>query len=266
MPLLFPSLSGFHLRDVSLVHSLAAVSAAGLAYTGICRAVFPSGEVRGSPLYNWYSCLPIQLLVFPAVAYLADREFASSFPSSSSSLGTCLWRAEHVADDPCWLTAPWHTEGSTSAHRDWDRVFLLAVFAYMIKDTICPMDAVFAFHHLICVLVTLAFLTESAAPPGAFILGTAFLEIGSATQTLIYLNPHSWTAFVFHVVGMTASNIGASWLGYLYFGAGLGGITWLRWWIFATTIVLSFVRQLFCWGNCKEFLAANIGRVHTKKQ
>ena len=58
--------SGWTLRE--FVAQCVLWALASLIYTYACSKVLPNRDFNGSPLYNWLSCLPVQLLAFPAVA------------------------------------------------------------------------------------------------------------------------------------------------------------------------------------------------------
>ena len=59
------------LETPEVLAQLGAASAVACVYTFICHACLPRREFHGSPLYNWLSCLPIQLVGFPVVVSLA---------------------------------------------------------------------------------------------------------------------------------------------------------------------------------------------------
>ena len=82
---------------------------ASLIYTYACSKVLPTRDFNGSPLYNWLSCLPVQLIAFPAVAAWCVAAYDGSFIE--------------------WLSAPWSQLAATP-----ERVFLLLIYAYMFKD------------------------------------------------------------------------------------------------------------------------------------
>ena len=69
---------------------------ASLIYTFICSRLLPTLDFNGSPLYNWLSCLPVQLVAFPAVAAWCVAAYDGSFIE--------------------WLSAPWSVSRDAGAH------------------------------------------------------------------------------------------------------------------------------------------------------
>ncbi|CAH0363825.1 unnamed protein product [Pelagomonas calceolata] len=122
---------------------------ASLIYTFICSRLLPTRDFNGSPLYNWLSCLPVQLVAFPAVAAWCVAAYDGSFIE--------------------WLSAPWDKLAATP-----ERIFLLLIYAYMFKDLglyllDARMDAMYWAHHLGCWVIILQFFFTTA--PGIFIFG-----------------------------------------------------------------------------------------------
>ena len=159
---------------------------ASLGYTYACSKLLPTREFNGSPLYNWLSCLPIQLIGFPAVAAWCVRAFEGSFVE--------------------WLSAPWDQLAATP-----ERIFLLLIYAYMFKDLGlyllgAKMDAMYWAHHLGCWVIILQFFFTTA--PGIFIFGGGVcMELGGASQTIHLLFPDSSLLDFVHILTMTLSHV-----------------------------------------------------------
>ena len=143
------------------------------------------------------------------------------------------------------------------------------------------------------------------SPPAIFCAGAMIMEIGSASQGVLYLFPN-WLSFLFHgkrrtqitmarkqttpkcqttdmprasttrhppptthhppptlAIGMTASNLVAVSLAYIYFDAGAGSLG-LRVGFCVVIVVLSGLRQLFCVNNCGEYLSNRGGKKSVK--
>lgn len=148
-----------------------------------------------------------------------------------------------------WLTGEFQAlEGPA---RPAERLFLFLMFGYLTKDTIIPMDTVFIAHHVVCAVFAISF--HLVSPPAIFCAGAMIMEIGSASQGVLYLFPNC-LSFLFHAIGMTASNLVAVSLAYIYFDAGVGSLG-LRVGFCVVIVVLSGVRQLFCVNNCGEYLS-----------
>jgi hypothetical protein len=159
---------------------------ASFIYTYACSKVLPTRDFNGSPLYNWLSCLPVQLVAFPAVAAWCVAAYDGGFIE--------------------WLSAPWSQLAATP-----ERVFLLLIYAYMFKDLglyllNARMDAMYWAHHLGCWVIILQFFFTTA--PGIFIFGGGVaMEFGGAAQTIHLLYPDDATLDLMHVATMTLSHV-----------------------------------------------------------
>ena len=155
-------------------------------YTYACSRLLPNGDFNGSPLYNWLSCLPVQLVAFPAVAAWCVAAYDGSFIE--------------------WLSAPWSELAATP-----ERIFLLLIYAYMFKDLglyllDARMDAMYWAHHIGCWVIILQFFFTTA--PGIFIFGGGVaMEFGGAAQTIHLLYPDDATLDFVHVATMTLSHV-----------------------------------------------------------
>ena len=159
---------------------------ASLVYTYACSRLLPTRDFNGSPLYNWLSCLPVQLIAFPAVAAWCVAAYDGGFIE--------------------WLSAPWSELAATP-----ERIFLLLIYAYMVKDLglyllNARMDAMYWAHHLGCWVIILQFFFTTA--PGIFIFGGGVaMEFGGAAQTIHLLYPDDATLDFVHVATMTLSHV-----------------------------------------------------------
>ena len=70
---------------MSLPAQLAATVVAAQVYTLVWSALASHELFRGSPLFNWYSCLPVQLLVLPGIVLLALRGHVASPPAAAEA-------------------------------------------------------------------------------------------------------------------------------------------------------------------------------------
>jgi hypothetical protein len=176
--------SGWTLRE--FVAQCVLWALASLIYTYACSKVLPTRDFNGSPLYNWLSCLPVQLVAFPAVAAWCVAAYDGGFIE--------------------WLSAPWSQLAATP-----ERVFLLLIYAYMFKDLglyllNARMDAMYWAHHLGCWVIILQFFFTTA--PGIFIFGGGVaMEFGGAAQTIHLLYPDDATLDLMHVATMTLSHV-----------------------------------------------------------
>ena len=82
-----------------VLQELGKAIAVSFAYTLASWYLLPRREFHGSPLYNWLSCLPIQLVAFPACVALC----VASRPETQA-LGE-------------WLVAPWSELDGESGSR-----------------------------------------------------------------------------------------------------------------------------------------------------
>lgn len=162
--------------------------ACALLYTCACAFALPRRAFHESPLYNWLSCLPIQLVALPYVLY------------------RCL--AVYDGGVAGWLVAPW-----SDLDGAWERYYLLLIFSYMFKDVgmylfegggMAPM---YWAHHVLCWAIIFQFFYNDTV--GAFIAGATAMEVGGAAQTLHLLSEDSRLSDAVHVVVMSVSNVAA---------------------------------------------------------
>jgi hypothetical protein len=124
--------------------------------------------VAGTPLYIYAVAMIFQALVFAPAAYAA-------------------WSRWNF--DPQWMKEGWTTaRGSINVDpmgekKRIERVYLYALFGYMIKDMwIFRTDVLFFAHHLICLFGITAFFAIPAGI-GAFVVGGTVLELGTSRTT-----------------------------------------------------------------------------------
>ena len=125
--------------------NLAAWCSVAIVYTLLCYTLLPRHEFHGSPLYSWLSCLPVQFIGFPYVAFTA----LSSFPYGDRDAPL-----ESVVN---YMLAPWTMLDQTA-----ERNFLLLMFSFMFKDAGLylvgsEIDASYWVHHIISWFIQLHF-------------------------------------------------------------------------------------------------------------
>ena len=128
--------------------------------------------VAGTPLYIYAVAMIFQALVFAPAAYSA-------------------WSRWNF--DPQWMKEGWTTARGTvnvdpmGEKKRLERVYLYALFGYMIKDMwIFRTDVLFFAHHLICLFGIAAFFAIPAGI-GAFVVGGTVLELGNFTYNIVLL-------------------------------------------------------------------------------
>ena len=175
----------------SLARDLAVAVAIAQVYTLAWYLFGPQETFRGSPLFNWYSCQPIQLVVLPAICIAAFWRFAA-FPAKRHGRSSLVR----------WIMSPW-SEGPPG--RPMERLFLITLIAYLAKDLFIPMDLFFWIHHIVSVATCMfAFYND---PPALVVASGMLLELGSASQAILYYCPESSFVLWAHMIVMTGSNI-----------------------------------------------------------
>ena len=210
------------LETPEVLAQLGAASAVACVYTFVCHACLPRREFHGSPLYNWLSCLPIQLVGFPLVVSLAVGSFDGG------------------AVD--WVAAPWSAMDGT-----WERAYLLLMWGYLFKDCALyavggGMDAMYWAHHVVCwATVFNFFYTDLCA---IFLVGGSAMEFGGASQTLHLLFAESQLMDKVHVITMTASHVVACGMAVYYLSLPAAPLAARL--VFGTVVFgLSFERQKY---------------------
>ena len=170
---------------------LALVVVLAQLYTASWALLGPQQPFRGSPLFNWYSCQPFQVFVFPVLCTIAWFRWrrTSRLPCKERSVAR-------------WLMAP-YSDGEVG--RPTEHVYFIILIGYFAKDIFIPMDLFFWIHHSICVAGCLYGLV--ADPPALLMLGSMLLELGSAAQAWHHYTPDSHTIFYGYIFVMTASNL-----------------------------------------------------------
>ncbi|KAH8069229.1 hypothetical protein JL721_6048 [Aureococcus anophagefferens] len=210
------------LETPEVLAQLGAASAVACVYTFICHAFLPRRGFHGSPLYNWLSCLPIQLVGFPLVVSLAVGSFDGG-----------------AAD---WVAAPWSAMDGT-----WERAYLLLMWGYLFKDCALyavggGMDAMYWAHHVVCwATVFNFFYTDLCA---IFLVGGSAMEFGGASQTLHLIFAESQLMDKVHVTTMTASHVVACGMAVYYLSLPAAPLAARL--VFGTVVFgLSFERQKY---------------------
>lgn len=189
-------------RARAVLPALGASCLLSLAYTAACARLLHTAPLHGSPIYSWQSCVPLQLVLLPGLVLWAWRR-SPEFPSLDAWL--LATRAERRHRRRPGGFAPPSADPPISPE-DW---FLVAITAYLAKDIPVGMDAKFWAHHVVCWVTIFAFFWIDPVP--LFICGAAVLEVGSASQSVLYLWP-SLPSAAAHAVLMTCSNLVAAWL------------------------------------------------------
>ena len=207
-----------------VLQELGKAIAVSFAYTLASWYLLPRREFHGSPLYNWLSCLPIQLVAFPACVALC----VASRPETQA-LGE-------------WLVAPWSELDGV-----FERRYLLLIFGYLTKDVGLyalggKMDAMYWAHHVLCWTIIVGFFYTNLVC--IFIVGGSAMEFGGASQTLHLLSPESEVFDVVHVVTMTLSHVVACGLAAYYVVLPLAPLA-IRAAFGAVVFGLSFERQKY---------------------
>ncbi len=161
----------------------------------------------------------------------------------------CWSFATQQKDYKHWLMSRWgdleRREGVAV-----ERLYLYVLYGYLFKDCFVGMDTIYWAHHTVCWMIIFAFCYVDMAP--TFVMGSMFLELGSATQTILFLYGDHASACVVHVLGMTLSNAFAGHLVLLYARDGLGdGL--VRYVLSSLTIVLIVARQYTVFTNWDRF-------------
>ena len=161
-----------------LVFFFALAGMGGRVVNAVASSVWPERPIiMGSPTWNWRSGLVFQFCIFPLAALTAFAANAEDKPSI---------------------------------------IFSFIITTYMLKDFFVDLSPVFVLHHIVCIGAAVAFLFFKDGGYNAFMLGTMCLEIGSGSQTALFVfgkldgrgKPNSTTNALgtFHLVAMSASN------------------------------------------------------------
>lgn len=188
----------------------------------VSRRLFGDAMINGTPRYNWVACGVGQVLVFPPLV-----------------LAGCLASGEGWA----YFIS---TASAASPSAPYERAFLYAIAGQLAKDFAAPMNTLFIVHHIISGIMTqLMWLYPDGLRMA--LMGTAALELGSASQALSVLDAKCvWKAWV-HFVVMAASNVIAT-AGSVWLAAAHGiFISWLTLFVVGA---FGVVRQRVCHANC----------------
>jgi hypothetical protein len=141
-------------------------------------AFVTSDTLYRTPRYVWVATLPVHLVLYPSIVLAS------------------------------YLTHPYNSVLEWLFHepsRSYDRLFLYLFIGHFIKDFyVSSLTKEYMAHHLLAIALAMRFLfweTHSTF----FCVGAMVMELGSATQTILFLYPSRKT-LVFHKWGMTASN------------------------------------------------------------
>ena len=205
-------------------------SVLAIAYTLACKVLLSNEEFHGSPLYNWLSCLPIQLVWFPYVVHWCVSSFEGDLMG--------------------WLVAPW-----SEMNGGGERYFLFLIYAYMFKDVGMylvggKMATMYWAHHLVCWTIILSFFYNNSV--GIFIFGGTAMEFGGASQTLHLLMPDSSLFDALHVLTMTVSHVVACGVAVVYFTIPPTAL-WIRALFTFCVFGLSWERQKHMWTLHTDF-------------
>ena len=231
---------------MGIFNQLVVSSVVSLLYTEICAAIMSNELFHDSPMYSWWSCLPFQLFLLPCIALQGLLTQPRSFNK--------------------WMLAKWSdlnkrapTEDGESSHLTPERIYLLVLHGYLFKDCFVGMDSQYWIHHVLCWTCIWSFLYVDTAP--VFVIGSMILELGSATQTILFFNEASTIAKWLHVGGMTMSNVLAAYLViFVYVKNGVGNLK-VRIFLGITALVLMGARQKSCYENWSLFDAKMLAAV-----
>ena len=159
------------------------------SYLAVAIFVLPSDTCHGCPRWSWIASLPFQMVLLPLVWFLA-------FSTQKLSLVE-------------WVVSSWDSAQDADPF-NLRRLWLVLFFGYIAKDCCMYkcMTPLYWLHHFVCFAICLTYLYLD--PPGIFITGAMLSEIGSSSQSLLYIAENSsfgrlvwWN----HALTMTLSNI-----------------------------------------------------------
>lgn len=153
-------------------------SAVMFTLTTVSWSAFVSSDtLYRTPRYVWVATLPVHLLLYPSIVLASFL----THPYASTS---------------AWL---FHEPS-----REHERLFLYLFIGHFVKDFyVSSMTKEYVAHHVLAIGLAMRFLWEDNST--LFCYGAMVLELGSATQTLLFLYPCRKT-LALHKWGMTASN------------------------------------------------------------
>lgn len=204
------------------------------------KRIWGSTVLQGLPMWNWKLCVFWQTAIF---------------------LPLLFWAWYLAGFDPNWIyLGPGDYPGSEKALQ----VYLIVMWAYLVKDFFCTMDLKYFIHHVVCMVASIAFWFF----PGGlalFCVGATILEVGSCSQSVWFLKPSKW-AEVYHLTVMTISNIIAICLAFFVYLPNDVDPLYLRWLFCIGIIVMTLSRQAFCFDNCNRLLSGWLPSVFKLKE
>lgn len=230
----------FWLRDA---YGCAGATLVGLLVNFVAARVLPTKKVGGSPQWTWYLGRTVQVCVFPSLTYLA-------------------WA--NAGFDWEWLGVGWNDRGEDSADLSLEddpmrheRIYLYAMFGYMAKDYLLPVDMLFVVHHTVCALAAVgAFFMPSGV--GTFITCVTVMEAGSCSFSFLQTRPYLLYRVVFYIIMHTTSNVAAVVLTYwlwLLPGTAVSPLP-VKYGLPFVSLSLAAVRQWICYNDARAWFTA----------
>lgn len=220
-------------------YGMLAFTVVAIASCFVARAYYGSEMVAFSPRWSWHLGQKYQLFIFPTLTALAIHSKWAAGAGVNADGSTDLVELARV-----WLEAGWDNEaGGYGGSSQYERFFIYALNAYLLKDFFFPMEGVMVVHHVASIAMGL-FSFYMPHGIGLFVATSTVFELGSCSLSWKQVKTTSWLRWEFFIVAHTLSNSGVLFFTWWYYH--LPDHAWIGWTLIFMSLALLLTRQYIC--------------------